>query len=173
MRHRHSHLLVGYWGGLNAVRQSRRETDFDEAIIECLAPNILILEAGDADRIAYRVAGHAVESALGRPLRGTCFFDHWDRGDRQTLRDFCHIAMTDHRPLYLLSFCGSRKFEFETVLVPIAVSNTSGARFIGISMPLSDEPAVTPLRRVQHLIHIGFVCDELLSQPADARQARQ
>lgn len=172
MRHKHSHLLVGYWGGLNAAKQSPGEPDFDDAIIECLAPHILILDADRADRISYCVAGKAVERALGVPLRGTSFLDHWNKSDQQTIRDFCGLAIESHRPLYMLSFCGSQKFEFETVLVPLAISNAATRRFIGISVPLQEEPAATPLHRVQHLMHIGFVRDEIIAAQACARQAR-
>lgn len=164
MRHRHSHLLVGYWGGLNAAGASA-QADFDDAIIDCLVPNILILEIGEGGRAVYTVAGSAVQRAIGRPLRGTGFLDHWDPADRWMVQDFCRMALSSRRPLCLLSFCGSQAFEFETVLVPVSLSDTGRERLIGISMPLHEEDAETPSRRRHHLLHIGFVHDEL-SRPS-------
>lgn len=164
MKHRHSHLLVGYWGGLNAASPSASEAEFDEAIIHCLAPHIMILESGEGDEVSYTVAGSAVQRAIGRPLRGTCFFDHWHPRDRAMVRDFCRMAVLNRRPLCLLSFCGAQAFEFETVLVPVSMSDSRKARFIGISMALNEEPSPAPLHRLHHLMHIGFVRDELLAR---------
>ena len=143
-----------------------RETGFDEAIIGCLAPHILVLHTDDQDRMVYLVAGSAVERAVGMRLRGTCFLDQWDQRDHQVIRDFCHLALASHRPLCLLSFCGSKSFEFETVLVPVTMSGVARKRFIGISMALTEEPTATLSHRVQHLTHIGFVHDELIATRA-------
>lgn len=171
MKHRHGDLLAGYWSGLNAARLITSEADCDEAIIGSLAPHILILETDDRNRLLYTVAGSAVERALGMRLRDTGFLDHWDPRDRPMLQDYCQRALTSHRPLCLLYFCGARSFAFETVLVPVTMAGTAKKRFIGISTALTEEPAATPLHRVQHLTHIGFVRDELVEAHGHTREA--
>jgi|AraplaMF_Col_mMF_1032025.scaffolds.fasta_scaffold03593_10 hypothetical protein len=170
MRHRHGNLLAGYWSGLSVARLITAEADCDEAIIGSLAPHILILETDDRNRLRYTVAGSAVEHALGVKLRDTGFLDHWDPRDRQMLQDYCQRALDSHRPLCLMSFCGAHGFAFETVLVPVTMAGTAKKRFIGISTALTDAPAAIPLRRVQHLTHIGFVRDELVAVRGDARE---
>ena len=169
MTRRHGHLLDGYGRGPDAASQVTSEADCDEAIIGSLASNILLLETDDRNRLLYTVAGSAVERAIGSGLRGTSFLDHWDPRDHGILQDYCHRALSSHRPLCLLSFCGARSFTFETVLVPVTMSGTARKRFIGFCMPRDAAPRATPLHRVQHLTHIGFVRDELTAVADDAR----
>jgi len=171
MKHRHGDLVAGYWSRLNAAGLSTSEADCDEAIIGSLAPHILILETDDRNRLLYTVAGSAVERALGAKLRDTGFLDHWDTRDHQLLQDYCQRALDSHRPLRLLSFYGARGFAFETVLVPVTMAGTAKKRFVGINTALREEPSVTPLRRVQHLTHLGFLRDELIEAPGHARES--
>lgn len=171
MKHRHGNLLAGYWRGLDATRLITGQADCDDAIIGSLAPHILVLETDDRNRLRYTVAGSAVERALGVKLRDTGFLDHWDPRDRQMLQDYCHLALANHRPLCLLSFCGARAFVFETVLVPVTMADTAKKRFIGINTGVTEEPAITPLHRVRHLTHIGFLRDELVEAPGHTREA--
>lgn len=170
MKHRHGDFLAGNWSEPNAARQSASHVDCDEAIIGSLASNILILDADDRNRLLYTVAGSAVERALGAKLRGTGFLDHWDARDQRMLQDYCQRALARHQPLRLLYFCGARVFAFETVLVPVAIPGTARKRFIGISIQRNDQPAATPLHRVQHLTHIGFVREDLIVADGNARE---
>lgn len=170
MKHRHGDLLAGYWSGLDPARPVTSEADSDEVIIGSLAPHIVVLETDDRNRLLYAVAGSAVERVLGTKLRDTGFLDHWDPGDHALLQDYCRLALTRHRPLFLLSTCGRRGIVLETVLVPVTMSGTAKKRFVGISAALSEEPAAAPLYRAQHLTHIGFLRDELVEAPGDTQE---
>lgn len=165
MKHRHSHLLVGYWGGLHAAREPREALALDDAIINSLVPHLFILDMEEGSEARYQLAGTAIERAFGLRLQGTNFLDLWAKPDRDLVKDFSALAVSSHRPLCLLSLCNSEKIEFETVLVPVTMADARRKRIIGISVPLGDEPpAPPPRRRVQHLTHIGFVHDELVAK---------
>ncbi|MDB5734235.1 MAG: hypothetical protein JWP16_1888 [Alphaproteobacteria bacterium] len=165
MKHRHSHLLIGYWGGLHAAGQRPEEGAFDEAIISSLAPHLFILEMEQGANARYRLAGSAIEHAFGLHLQGTDFLDHWAESDRDLVKDFSVLAVHSRRPLCLLSFCDYEKIEFETVLVPVTAADVRRKRIIGVSMALGDEPPKpAPRRRIQHLTHIGFAHDALTAK---------
>lgn len=165
MKHRHSHLLVGYWGGLHAAKEPREEIALDDAIINTLVPHLFILDIEEGADARYRLAGSAIERVFGLRLQGTSFLDHWAKPDRDLVKDFSAMAVRSHRPLCLLSFCNAEKIEFETVLVPVTIADVRRKRIIGVSMALGDEPPAPPARRrVQHLTHIGFVHDELVAK---------
>jgi hypothetical protein len=165
MKHRHSHLLVGYWGGLQAAEQRPQESAFDDAIINSLAPHLFILDMDAGANARYRLAGTAIEHAFGITLKGTDFLDTWAEADRALVKDFSVLAVHSRRPLCLLSFCDYEKIEFETVLVPVSTADVRAKRIIGISMALGDEPPKPPpRRRVQHLTHIGFAHDALTAK---------
>ncbi len=172
MKHRHSHLLVGYWGGLHAAGQCPEDGAFDDAIINSLVPHLFILDMEEGANARYRLAGSAIEHALGLRLKGTNFLDHWAESDRDLVKDFSVLAVHSRRPLCLLSFCDSEKIEFETVLVPVTTADARSNRIIGVSMALGDEgPRPPRRRRVQHLTHIGFVHDALTAR--DDRSLRR
>lgn len=170
MKHKNSHLLIGYWGGLSAAQHLPKADMFDDAVINCLAPHLFILDVDDANTI-YRLAGSAMEGALGHCLRGTNFLDHWALPDRALVKDFLTLAIRSHRPLCLLSSCGADRIAFETVLIPVALADAREKRIIGIGMALDDAPPA-PGRRIQHLMHIGFVHDELAVRARDPIRSR-
>ena len=73
MKHRNSHLLIGYWSRLRAGRDVPDQTDIDPRAIKRMLSQIFILDARDPARPFYRLAGTKLCERFGLELRGTSF----------------------------------------------------------------------------------------------------
>lgn len=166
MKHNFSFLLVGYWSGLRTGRELSNGTDLDKRIIDCLAPNIFILEIINSGEAIYRIAGHSIRSQIGHNPQGRNFFDYWDCRNRKTLKTFFETAIARDQPLCLSSvgpISKTEAIELETVLVPVTILSAQKKNFIGTSFVLGQPGTVKLLSDVQHLQRIGFVENELRS----------
>ena len=78
MKHKNSHLLVGYWGRIRKGRDVPDQTDIDPRAIKRMLPYVFILDAEDTSRPIYRLAGTALCERFGFELKGTGFLAHWE-----------------------------------------------------------------------------------------------
>jgi len=78
MKHKNSHLLVGYWSRLRNGRDAPDQSDLDPRAIKRLLPYTFILDCENPARPAYRLAGTALCERYGFELKSTGFFGHWD-----------------------------------------------------------------------------------------------
>src|SRR5579863_8950009 len=103
MKHKNSHLLVGYWGRLRKGRAVPDQTDIDPRAIKRMLSQIFILDATDAARPNYRLAGTSLCERFGLELRGSNFLSHWETQSAQALGSLLRQALRLKQPLCLVS----------------------------------------------------------------------
>lgn len=141
MKHRNSHLMVGYWSRLRRGRIVPDQTDIDPRAIKRMLSNVFILEASDSSQPIYRLAGTSLCERYGGELKGTNFFAHWDGQSRNALAALMRQSMQTRQPICLSSIastadCGM--IELETVLAPVSFGDGGPTRFLGMVQALSD-----------------------------------
>ncbi|MGN6514812.1 MAG: PAS domain-containing protein, partial [Rhizomicrobium sp.] len=145
MKHRNSHLLVGYWSRLRKGRDVPDQTDVDPRAIKRMLSHVFILEASNAAHPIYRLAGTSLCERYGSELKGTNFLSHWDGQSRNALSALMRQAMATRQPICLSSIastadCGM--VELETVLAPVSFGDGGPTRFLGMVQVLSDISAL-------------------------------
>lgn len=141
MKHKNSHLLVGYWSRLRGDRNVPDQTDIDPRAITRMLSQVFILDATNPSRPIYRLAGTGLCERFGFELKGTSFLAHWEGGSATSLGSLLKQAMTLKQPVCLSSIgatadCGM--VELETILAPISFNGEEPTRFLGITQVLSD-----------------------------------
>lgn len=145
MKHRNSHLLVGYWSRLRKGRDVPDQTDIDPRSIKRMLSHVFILEASNAAHPIYRLAGTSLCERYGAELKGTNFLSHWDGQSRSTLAALMRQSLATRQPVCLSSIastadCGM--VELETVLAPVSFGEDGPTRFVGLVQVLSDLSAL-------------------------------
>jgi hypothetical protein len=141
MKHKNSHLLVGYWSRLRGERGVPDQTDIDPRAIKRMLSHVFILDAANAGRPVYRLAGTGLCERFGIELKGTSFLSHWEGGSATSLGSLLRQSMTLTQPICLSSIgatadCGM--VELETILAPISFNGDVPTRFLGMTQVLSD-----------------------------------
>lgn len=141
MKHRNSHLLVGYWSRLRRGRDVPDQTDIDPRAIKRMLSYVFILEVSDPERPLYRLAGTSLCDRFGAELKGTNFLTQWEAQSRGPLGLLLKQALTTKQPICLSSIgasadCGM--VEMETVLAPVSFGDGAPTRFIGMVQILGD-----------------------------------
>lgn len=145
MKHRNSHLLVGYWSRLRKGRDVPDQTDIDPRSIKRMLSHVFILEASNTAHPIYRLAGTSLCERYGSELKGTNFLSHWDGQSRNALGALMRQAMATRQPICLSSIastadCGM--VELETILAPVSFGDDGPTRFLGMVQVLSDISAL-------------------------------
>ena len=145
MKHKNSHLLVGYWSRLRNGRDVPDQTDIDPRAIKRMLSHIFILDAINPGRPTYRLAGTGMCERFGMELKGTGYLAHWEGQSGIALGALLKQAMKSRQPVCLSSIgasadCGM--VELETVLLPISFNGGQPTRFLGMVQVLTD---TTPL----------------------------
>jgi hypothetical protein len=141
MKHKNSHLLVGYWSRLRRGRAVPDQVDIDPRAIKRMLSQVFILDAADLERPLYRLAGTALCERLGGELKGTNFLTHWEGQSRSALSLLLRQALKTRQPVCLSSIgasadCGM--VEIETVLAPVSFGDGEPTRFVGMVQIISD-----------------------------------
>jgi hypothetical protein len=141
MKHKNSHLLVGYWSRIRKGRDVPDQTDIDPRAIKRMLPYVFILDAVDPARPIYRLAGTALCERFGFELKGTGFLAHWEAKSGIALASLLRQALLLKQPVCLSSIgasadCGM--VELETVLAPVTFGPGGPTRFVGMIQILSD-----------------------------------
>ena len=141
MKHKNSHLLVGYWSRLRKGRDLPDQADIEPRAIKRLLSHVFILDAQNPARPIYRLAGTGLCERFGFEMKGTGFLSHWEGQSSIALASLLKQALKLRQPLCLSSVgatadCGM--VEIETTLVPIASDDGEPTRFIGLFQMLSD-----------------------------------
>lgn len=142
MKHKNSHLLVGYWSRLRKGRAVPDQTDIDPRAIKRMLASVFILDVQNPARPIYRLAGTGLCERFGFELKGTGFLAHWEAQSSQALASLLRQSLTLRQPVCLSSIgatadCGM--VELETVLCPISFNDGEPTRFIGMIQILSDQ----------------------------------
>jgi hypothetical protein len=141
MKHRNSHLLVGYWSRLRKGRAVPDQTDIDPRAIKRMLSHVFILDASDVTRPSYRLAGTALCDRFGGELKGMNFLARWEGQSRSTLIALMRQSLLTKQPVSLSSIaatadCGM--VELETTLAPVSFGEKEPTRFFAITQVLSD-----------------------------------
>src|ERR1700733_5741832 len=141
MKHRNSHLLVGYWSRLRRGRDLPDQADIDPPAIKRILSHVFILEASDTSKPHYRLAGTALCDRFGFELKGTNFLAHWEAQSRSSLTLLLRQAIALKQPVCISSIgataeCGM--VEMETILAPVTFGDEAPVRFVGLTQILSD-----------------------------------
>ena len=141
MKHRNSHLLVGYWSRLRRGRDLPDQADIDPRAIKRMLSHVFILEASDTSKPHYRLAGTALCDRFGFELKGTNFLAHWEAQSRSSLTLLLRQAIAVKQPICISSIgataeCGM--VEMETILAPVTFGDEAPVRFVGLTQILSD-----------------------------------
>lgn len=141
MKHKNSHLLVGYWSRLRRGRAVPDQTDIDPRALKRMLSSVFILDVENTSRPIYRLAGTSLCERFGFELKGTGFLAHWEAQSSIALASVLRQALTLRQPVCLSSIaatsdCGM--VEVETVLAPVSFNGGEPTRFIGMIVILSD-----------------------------------
>lgn len=142
MKHKNSHLLVGYWSRLRKGRSVPDQIDVDPRALKRMLPSVFILDAADAGAPFYRLAGTGLCERFGRELKGSDFLSGWDADSAEAVAAALRQSLASGQPVCLSTIatgtdCGM--VELETVLTPVSFGPSHRAnRFIGLTMVLGD-----------------------------------
>jgi hypothetical protein len=145
MKHKNSHLLVGYWSRLRKGRAVPDQTDIDPRAIKRMLSQVFILDVQNPQRPIYRLAGTGLCERFGFELKGTGFLAHWEPQSALALSALLRQALALKQPVCLSSIgasAGCGMVEIETVLAPIGFHGGVPTRFIGMIQILSDASAL-------------------------------
>ena len=141
MKHKNSHLLVGYWSRLRAGRDVPDQTDIDPRALKRLLSYTFILDCENPARPVYRLAGTALCERFGFELKGTGFLAHWEAQSGLSLSPLLRQALKLRQPVCLSSIAATADngmVELETVLTPVSFAGGEPRRFFGLVQMLSD-----------------------------------
>lgn len=141
MKHKNSHLLVGYWSRIRNGRDVPDQTDIDPRAVKRMLSNIFILDAANPGRPTYRLAGTGLCERFGMELKGTGFLAHWEGQSGAALASLVKQSQKTLQPICLSSIgatadCGM--VELETILAPISFNGGEPNRFLGMTQILTD-----------------------------------
>jgi hypothetical protein len=145
MKHKNSHLLVGYWSRLRQGRAVPDQTDIDPRAIKRLLSYTFILDCENPGRPVYRLAGTALCERFGFELKGTGFLAHWEAQSGLSLSPLLRQALKLCQPVCVSSIAATADngmVELETILTPVSFNGGEPTRFFGLVQMLSDP---TPL----------------------------
>src|SRR3954462_12213001 len=145
MKHKNSHLLVGYWSRLRQGRDVPDQSDIDPRAIKRLLSYTFILDCENPARPVSRLPGPAVWERFGFELKGTGFLAHWESRSSLSLASLLRQALKAGQPLCLSSIAATADngmVELETGLTPVSFNGGAVNRFFGMVQTLSDP---TPL----------------------------
>jgi len=141
MKHKNSHLLVGYWSRIREGRDVPDQRDIDPRAVKRMLSQIFILDSVNPGRPIYRLAGTGLCERFGMELKGTGFLAHWEGQSAVALGPLMHQSLRARRPICLSSIaatadCGM--VEMETILAPIGLDGDEPSRFLGMYQILTD-----------------------------------
>lgn len=141
MKHRNSHLLIGYWSRTRRGRRVPDQSDIDPRAIKRMLSQVFILEARDTARPVYRLAGTSLCDRFGQELRGTSFLAFWEGRAREALALLLGQSLAANVPVCLTAIGETARcttIEMETVLAPLTFGSGAPQRFLGITQFLGD-----------------------------------
>ena len=172
MKHRNSHLLIGYWSRLRAGRDVPDQSEIDPRAIKRMLSQVFILDGRDPARPFYRLAGTKLCERFGLELRGTSFYAHWEAQARDRLVLLLRQSLQMRQPLWLSAIgttSNCAMLEMETVLAPLTFGAGASQRFLGITQFLGDSTQLGGRSiAYERLIDSRMICEnEPFDRPQD------
>jgi hypothetical protein len=141
MKHKNSHLLVGYWSRLRRGRSVPDQGEIDPRAVKRLLSYVFILDCENPARPVYRLAGTGLCERFGYELKGTSFLAHWEAQSGLSLAPLLGQSLKCGKPLCLSSIAATADngmAELESVLTPVSLHGGPATRFFGLVQILSD-----------------------------------
>lgn len=141
MKHKNSHLLVGYWSRLRRGRNVPDQAEIDPRAVKRLLSYVFILDCENPARPVYRLAGTGLCERFGYELKGSSFLAHWEAQSGLSLASLLSQALKAGQPLCLSSIAATADngmAELESVLAPVSLHGGQPTRFFGLVQVLSD-----------------------------------
>jgi hypothetical protein len=141
MKHKNSHLLVGYWSRLRQGREVPDQTDIDPRQLKRILAYTFILDCENYGRPVYRLAGTGLCERFGFELKGTGFLAHWESQSGTALASLLRQALKLRQPVSLSSIAvtaDNGMVELETTLTPVSFNGGEPRRFFGLVQLMSD-----------------------------------
>ena len=157
MKHKNSHLLVGYWSRLRKGRGTPDQTEIDPRAIKRFLSYVFILDCENPARPVYRLAGTSLCERFGYELKGTSFLGHWEAQSGASLALLLDQALKAGQPLCLSSIAATTDngmVELECVLAPISHDGGRPTRFLGL-VQMMGNPAPLLRRTIAYERLIG------------------
>jgi len=135
MKHRNSHLLVGYWSRLRYGRDVPDQADVNPRAVKRMLTQMFILDASDPTRASFRLAGTWLCERFGLELKGTSFLDTWDVQSGKAVVSLLRQSLAAKQPVCISSIGSTADcamVEVETVLAPLSFGPGGPTRFLGI-----------------------------------------
>jgi hypothetical protein len=157
MKHKNSHLLVGYWSRLRQGRVAPMQSEIDPRAIKRFLSYVFILDCENPQAPVYRLAGTSLCERFGYELKGTNFLGHWEAQSGLSLAPLLSQALNSNQPLCLSSIAATADngmAEMETVLTPFSLDGGQPTRFLGLVQMLSN-PAPLLRRTIAYERLIG------------------
>lgn len=171
MKHRNSHLLVGYWNRLRQDLPVPDQADIDPRAIKRILSFVFILDSSDPGQPFYRLAGTSHCERYGAELKGSNYLAQWEKQSRSALIVLLRQSLATKTPVSLASIAATAQCgmaELESVLAPISFGGMGPSRFIGISQLIGDPLGLAGNPIVyERLIGSQFICEENSTVPAD------
>jgi len=164
MKHKNSHLLVGYWSRLRRGRSIPDQGEIDPRAIKRLLSYVFILDCENPARPIYRLAGTALCERFGFELKGTSFLAHWEAQSGLSLASLLRQALKAGQPLCLTSIAATADngmVELESVLTPVSLHGGAPTRLFGLVQMLSDpKPLLGRTIAYERLVGSQFVQED-------------
>lgn len=164
MKHRNSHLLVGYWSRLRHGRVVPDQTDIDPRAIKRMLSQVFILDACDLAHPTFRLAGTWLCDRFGFELRGTSFLSGFDVQSRAPLTAALKQALAARQPVCVTSIGStpdSTMVEIESVLAPMRFGQDEPSRFLGMMQFLGDSGSlIGQTVTYQRLVACKLICED-------------
>lgn len=164
MKHRNSHLLVGYWSRLRRGRDVPDQADLDPRAIKRMLSQVFILEASDPSRASFRLAGTWLCERFGFELKGTSFLGGWEAQSRNALILLLRQSLATRQPVCVSSIGSTSDctmVEIETVLAPLGFGQGAPTRFLGMVQFLGDSgPLAGRSIAFQRLVGSKLICED-------------
>ena len=163
MKHRNSHLLVGYWSRIRAGRPVPDQTEIDPKAIKRLLPFTFIVNCEHPSRPYYRLAGTGLCERFGAELKGTGFLAFWDSSSATAIAALLRQSLCLRQPVCLFSMATTEAgfiAELETVVTPVSFNGGEPRRLFGLVQLLSDPG---PLAE-QKIVHQRLIGSQLVAE---------
>lgn len=135
MKHKHSHLLLGYWSRLRKGRFAPDRRDIDPGEIKRVLPAVFLLAQAKAGAAyQFRLAGTGLCHVFGQELRDRNFLDGWSPDCRAMVRGALEHVLRRGEPVCMtahLEYAGRPSVAFEYLLLPLLDELGEPSRVLG------------------------------------------
>ncbi len=148
MFHPGTQTLIDHWSALPEARRIPSRRDFQPLLLGRLVPQLFSADRIDTGAV-FRVAGGAIETLHGQPLRGLAWLGFWAEASRPAVTRAMMQAIREARPVVIVAEAERLRGVVEIVIAPLRDSGGTAGRWVGLYQPIAEQErrteAVGPL----------------------------